>query len=132
MTKILPASMIDIGGQILTSEGLNMPKDKLFRDHWFVDPSASKIVEEPIEACRRQFCDQLRQKRERYFTDHDLVIMRLTRKKEIAGSLSIAEKAEYKSAEESCQALRDITKHPAITQAKSSDDLRKLDLLPGA
>lgn len=90
----------------------DVPIDRTFRSAWRDDASSSGI-DFDLEHCREIWKDRLRRAREPKLASLDVELMR---KIERGGNVDDIYKKK--------QALRDVTKHPAIDAAKTPDELK--------
>lgn len=116
-------TQIMINGQ--TVDGSLALQDRTFRDAWQLEGDAITV---DMAIARDIHRDALRRARALVFGPLDDIARRLSRKKDISGSLTEGEISEYAAAEVAAQALRDVTEDPRIEAADTPEELRALTL----
>ena len=114
---------IRVGGQDV--DGSLAPASRTFRDAWFLDGNHI-VVDMPT--ARLIHREKLRQEREPRFAPLDNVVRRLSRKKDLNGSLNETDLAEYLAAETAAQALRELPESALIDAAATPEALVALTI----
>lgn len=114
------------GEYVSHSAGDTVPADRTFRDGWILNAGA---VTHDMVRCRNIWKDRMREARTPKLTALDgqwNKAMGAKRRAELAGDNTTAaqRQAEADQIEDKRQALRDVTALPAITSAKTTDDLK--------
>lgn len=107
------AKAVPIGVEWKFAEDSELP-DREYRNAWRVDDIGTLVID--MEAARELHRDHMRQCRRQLLADLDVQYQRADERE------AVGEKAEIAAQK---QALRDVTKLPAIDEAKTPEELKK-------
>lgn len=129
-TEVSTAEEMSPTIRISTSNGaadastVSTPVSRRFREAWQLE---GDVIVVDMERAKEIHRENLRAARKPHFQIYDDIIRPLDRKR-VYSALTAAEVEVYKTAEEMCQKLRDVTIDPRIDAAATPDELAALTL----
>ena len=111
-----------IGADEYSVEDYTMPSERTFREAWEAPPSGSKVIGVSMSKARDVWRDKIRLAREPELPKLDAEYMKALEDGDTSKQDSIAAQK---------QVLRDAPAHPDIEKATTTDELKKVQPIPG-